>query len=378
MPRTSLPITCLLLLSVISGRALAWIRPTFEDAIVAERTELLVVAHLKAHTVKKVPHERQPGDGASWEHHATLVITDVLKGKCDKREIPVILHYGLKPVVRQGGIDSSRQVIEILDTGGNFRRLQVSDAGQDNLWFLRRRGGIYGREPGTGSFGIVDPEDVQPLALKQYFLCYFAADPVAAVKDYVRKNPDTAKRSTRYFDHLEIQSILTLKDPKRRYERLLPYFLRRATWNMKFEARDGIVACGPVAGERLKELFRNPAYHQFRQWVIGMWRDMEYRPAAPLLVDLLRQHEKFWAQQRLKEGWWSDETDPELTRRRQDVYGEVYTAVYTLRSFRDPQARDILEATRKQWTGIGFENTQIVEECDAALRELTTKKAAER
>lgn len=374
MLRTLLPVTCLPLLAVLSGRALAWLRVTYEDATVVERTELLVVAHIKPDSIKKVPHDRKPGEGASWEYHATLVITEVLKGKCDKREIPVILHYGLTPVVRDDKNNPTRQAVVIHDTGGSIiRRPLLNDASDDNLWFLRRRGGIYGREPGTGNFGVVDPEDVQPLALKRYFLCYLAANPAAAVKDYVRKNPDTAERAQRYFDHLEIQTILLLKDPAQRYERLLPYFLRRVTWNMKSEAGDGIVACGPVAGKRLKELLGNPAHHKFRQRIIRMWRDMGYQPAVPLLVDLLGQHDQFWARQRLEKGWWNDHSDPDLTRRRRDIYGEVYTAVYTLRSFRDPRARDVLEATRKRWTEIGFENTQIVEECEAALRELTAK-----
>lgn len=297
MLRTLLPVTCLLLLTVISGRALAWLRPTYEDATLVERTELLVVAHLKPDSIKKVPHDRKPGEGASWEHHATLVITDVLKGKCDKREIPVILHYGLTPVVQDHKNDPTRQAVVIHDTGGKGRLL-VNDARDDNLWFLRRRGGIYGREPGTGNYGVVDPEDVQPLTLKRYFLCYLATDPASAVKDYVRKNPDTAARATRYLDHLKIQAILVLKDPAQRYERLLPYFLGQVTWNMKSEAREGIIACGPVAGERLKALFGNPAHQRFRQQVIRMWRDMGYRPAAPLLVDLLRRHDQFWARQR--------------------------------------------------------------------------------
>lgn len=374
MLRTLLSVTCLLLPTIISGRALAWLRPTYEDATVVERTELLVVAHLKPDSIKKVPHERKPGEGASWEYHATLVIADVLKGKCDKREIPVILHYGLTPVVRDDSNNPSGKAVAIHDTGGSkMRSPPVNDACDDNLWFLCRRGGIYGREPGTGNYGVVDPEDVQPLALKRYFLCYLAADPTAAIKDYVRKNPDTAERAKRYFDHLEIQAILRLKDPAQRYERLLPYFLGRVTWNMKSEAGEGIVACGAVAGERLKKLFGNPAHQQFRQRIIRMWRDMGYRPAAPLLVDLLQQHDQFWARQRLEKGWWNDQPDSDLTRRRRDICGEVYTAVYTLRSFRDPRARDVLEATRKRWTEIPLENNLIVEECEAALRELTAK-----
>jgi hypothetical protein len=294
-----------------------------------------------------------------------LAVSAVLKGQCDEREIPVILHYGLTPVEIERGKGA---VVEIQDTGSHGGRLSVADAAADNLWFLRRRSGFFGREPGTGKFGVVDPEDVQPLALKDYFLCYLGRDPASAVKEYVRKHPDMAARAQRYFDHVEIQAVMRLGDPAERYERLLPYFLKQASWDMKFEASDGLVACGPVAGERLKALFANPAHASLRQQVIRLWRDMAYRPVAPLLIALLQQHERFWAQQRLEKGWWNDQTNPELTRRRQDIYGEVYTAVYTLRQLRDPRAREVLEAARARW--ITFENKQIAEECEAALREL--------
>jgi hypothetical protein len=139
---------------------------------------------------------------------------------------------------------------------------------------------------------------------------------------------------------------------------------------MKEEASDGIVTCGRTAGERLKDLFTDPKHSRFRGQIIHMWRDMGYRQIAPVLIDLLKQHDRFWKGQDLKKGWWSDWSDPELTRRRQDIYGEVYGAVYTLRSFCDPKAKDVLEITRKRWIAVDFDNKQIVEECEAALREL--------
>jgi hypothetical protein len=104
-----------------------------------------------------------------------------------------------------------------------------------------------------------------------------------------------------------------------------------------------------------------------------MWRDMGYRESTPLLIDLLKQHDRFWAEQRLQKGWWNDFSNPEQTERRRDIYGEVYAGVYTLRSFRDPSAKEVLELTRKRWSAINFDNKQIVEECDAALRELAAK-----
>jgi hypothetical protein len=355
----------------------AWERPTYEDATVVERSELIVVAHLKEGSVLKVFHAKPPNGGASWEYHATLVISTVLKGKCDKKEIPLIIHYGLSPHEESAGKDSPKNDIRIIDDGGSKASdIPVKNAGEDNLWFLRKRSGIYGREAGTGNYGIVDPEDLQPLESKPYFLLYLSENPEAAVKEYILKNPKMAERGKRYLDHLEVQRILKTEDPGKRYDALLPFFLNRTTWDMKGEVNDGMVTCGYLAGERLKTVFTDPKHHDLRYTIIRLWRDIGYRPIAPFLIDLLIQHDRFWKDQDLKKGWWNDWSDPELIKRRQDIYGEDYGAVYTLRSFGDPKAKDALEMTRKRWSAVEFDNKQIVEECEAALRELAAKEGA--
>jgi len=385
MIRTLTLLASLLLLVLWPNVAHAWLRPEYEDATVVERSELIVVAHLAEGSIQYVPHEKKPDEGASWEHHATLVITRVLKGKCDDKETPIIIHYGLTPVVggyvkrdsfmidlRGGGSDYPEGIVEIFDTGNSCqgRPSLVKDAREDNLWFLRRRSGLYGREAGTGNYGIVDPEDLRPREQEQYFLSYLSDDPERAVSDYVWRNFDVAERGKKYLDHLAVQRILKTEDPGKRYDGLLPFFLKRTTWNMKSEARVGIVACGAMAGERLKDVFEGPEYSGFRQEIIRMWRDMGYRQVVPLLMDLLKQHDRFWAEQHLQEGWWNDDVASEQTRRRREIYGEVYSGVFALRSFRDARAREVLEMTRERWKAINFDNTQIVEECEAALREL--------
>lgn len=78
---------CALLLYPIA--AAAWLRPQYEDATVVDRSELIVVAHIKPGSTEYVPHKKQPDEGASWEYHATLVVSEVLKGKCDDKEIPI-------------------------------------------------------------------------------------------------------------------------------------------------------------------------------------------------------------------------------------------------------------------------------------------------
>ena len=65
----------------------------------------------------------------------------------------------------------------------------------DNLWFLRRRSGTYGEEPSNGNFGIVDPGDLKPLALKSYILAYLSADPEQAVGHTMANNCRIRRRA---------------------------------------------------------------------------------------------------------------------------------------------------------------------------------------
>ena len=173
MIRTRILPIFLVLLVPCSNAAHALLRPSYEDATVVERSELIVVAHLKEDTIQYVPHKKKRHEGASWEHHALLVITEVLKGTCHRTGIPVIIHYGLTPVVggyvkrgsfminlRGGNKVYPRDIIETLDTGTRKGAPLVKDARDNNLWFLRKRSGPFGRKPGTGKYGIVDPEDL--------------------------------------------------------------------------------------------------------------------------------------------------------------------------------------------------------------------------
>ena len=96
---------------------------------------------------------------------------------------------------------------------------------------------------------------------------------------------------------------------------------------MKEEAGAGIVACGAKAGERLMGVFADPKYRNFRSQIIRMWGEMNYREIAPELIALLKEHDRFWAAQDLKKGWWNDDSKPDLTHQRQVIYGEVYDAI---------------------------------------------------
>ncbi|HEY3912855.1 MAG TPA: hypothetical protein VGN61_00095 [Verrucomicrobiae bacterium] len=367
----------------------AWLREFFEDEVIVQRSELIAVAHLKEGSIQYVPNKSNPPLG-SWEHNAILVITETIKGKSESNEIPVIIHYGLEPVIG-GKVEHGSSMmdvpgntknywtnpVQIFDTGNSIRKSKpiVEDASKDSIWFLRHLGGCLGREvESANNLGIVDPEDVQPLTLKEYFQAYLARNPEEAVKIYAAIHPEVAVRAQRYLNHLEVQRILKIEDPTARLDALLSHYLNNEQWDMKPEIRDGIIACGSIAGAKLIPMFNNSADSDFRDRIILLWRDMNCTNAAPILIQLLKDHDQFWVKQRLSANWWNTDPGSKLTGERRGNYGEIYDSVCALRRFHDPQAREAIELTKRRWETIRFDNPQIIEECDAALREMPGQK----
>jgi len=132
----------------------------------------------------------------------------------------------------------------------------------------------------------------------------------------------------------------------------------------------------PTSGRETQGSFsQDPKHKNFRYDIIRMWRDIGLsgehafaHRSAPTARSLLgRATPAEGMVERLLE------IPEHQTDRRRDIYGEVYAGVCALRAFRDPRAKEVLELTRKRWLAINFDNKQIVEECDAALREFVAK-----
>lgn len=373
---------------IFAQEAQAWLRGRVEDAVLIERSELIVVGRLDKESIKYIPHRSKPGTGHSHEHHAILIIAETLKGKIEEKQVPIVIHYGLTPIVggyikkdsfminlRGDRKDYPKDIIEIIDTGNSAHsdRPLVKDVGKDNLWFLRKRGGIHGEPSGKGKYSIEDPEELQPLSLKDYFLAYLSSAPKKAVAKQLKKNPNLARRIQRYLDHLEIQRILKIANPKTRTEKLLPYYLKRTSWGMKQEAREGIIACGKLSGACLRKVFDNPEHRKMRGDIILVWGKIGYKDCVGLLIDLLKEHDKFWARQKLAKDNWYSAKDPKVAARRREAHTEVYYSVYVLGQIGDHRAESAIRLTKRRWDVIP-NGSQIAEACDAALKGLREKK----
>lgn len=370
-------------------QASGWPRVPYEDAEFVERAELIVVGRLERESIQFILHRptHEPG-GQWWEHSAMLVIDQILKGRCETKTIPILIHYGLTPVAggrweheggmidlkRWHGINYPKENVTIVDTGNSIRKFTLGvDAAQNNLWFLRRLGGELGRVPDPRSdLGILDPEDVQPLGLKDYFLCYLSKDPESAVREQLQHSPETASRANRYLIVCELRRVAAIADAVLRVERALPYWTEKIHWKVTSDASKILVGAGKVAGPYLMSVYQDRPDR--RQDVISLWGQIRYDGCIDTLTDLLKTDDRFWKDQRLEKNWWNSDINAELNKVRRVRYCEDHEAVMALGKIGDPRAQEAVQVTRSRWTEIDFDNPQIIEACNAALRSFQARR----
>ncbi|MEO1083746.1 MAG: hypothetical protein AAFY88_05845 [Acidobacteriota bacterium] len=366
------------------GSTEAELRRTYEDFTVVERADLIVMATIMPKTIQKVSHQPEPRrTGMSWEHHATLVVSEVLKGSLGAeqgvletpRELPIVFDYGLGPSIGRApwkthdGRDPA-EVVEIVDYGNSvvsFTPL-IADAREDTLWLLRRQTGSRRQHSsGQGKLRLQDPEDVWSSAGRGVILAYLSEDPEGQIRQAVAAG-DPRPSSKRFLAHRELERIRQIDDLEKRFERLLPYFLDLARWNISWIAQDAMEECGAACAEDLENVFRDLEPGRVRNQIMAIWGDLQHRAAVPLLIEALEEGVRYFAADPSQEAGLSREQMSEKRRERNSARSDVLTATDTLSKMPDPSARAILEKTRDQWRS--FENDQIVEAAGQALGRL--------
>jgi hypothetical protein len=345
-------------LFLTAGPPNVWLRSSYPDAVVVQRSELIAEGVVRADSIR-----REEREDRSCVHHAVLSIHRILKGTGETKEIPILIHYGLTPIVRTEG------PIELWDTGNSAAspRPFIEDLGKSHLWFLRRRGGVYGREASTGDLGIVDPEDVKPLDHREYLQLYLTPDPESAVRKYLPNHPEFEPRARNFLDHCDILRILSSGKGAEQARLLLPYFLKRHEWNDQDEAGLALKSLGEPAGKILLDRYEERDFVKAREDILRLWGEMAFRPAVPRLIAVVEEQLVYWEKQDLQKGWWGRQGESQLTSERYANYGLLHSALIALGKICDSSARQAVRRTRSLWIQPRFGMEQIVEECDRTL-----------
>ena len=153
----------------------------YSDDVVVDRSELMVLAHVKEGSITKITLP------AKYEHRAVLILSRVIKGTLAAKEVPIIIHYGLLPVavsserymaMEQSVPEVVGEAVKIHEDNpseGFFR--SSGDVHQDQIWLLRHHRfpspkDHYDGGETTDLLGIWDPEDLQASANEQKLSSY--------------------------------------------------------------------------------------------------------------------------------------------------------------------------------------------------------------
>ena len=277
--------------------------------------------------------------------------------------------------------------------GGGLHSQICDDIHKDHI-FSFRTGAPNGAD-GKPSLGISRPQDTGPADLKLFYAAFLTASPRDTMRKYLDGEHALARACHLYLDPDDIKEICKIEDTAQRAEKLLPYLLYKETYNPREnddtvpnsetqptftdinnmrdnDARQQLILCGKGAGEKLVPIFLDPDYEEMRIEIMGMWRELDYKDATPLLVALLEKEDAWWSRQKVAGKEWWLPNPPDNGRARSWSQVRIEYAVKTLVSLRDPRAKEALLLTKKRWqnmTEIDPPNG-LAFLCDKALKEI--------
>jgi hypothetical protein len=257
------------------------------------------------------------------------------------------------PLSKEAIPANSILIYEVNDIPG---AVSLTDARQDQLWFLRRGDPEQRGPPTDRSLGVSSGQDIQPAELKTYYLAFLSDDPPKRIEELAKGNSALAQRSRDWLDHLEVEKICTVPDLPERARKLVTYFIhhdgepRKAT---DFEVTRHLWECGFAGAEVLRPYVDAPGYTEMQRDILSVWTTLHFPDAVPVLIGHLEKEEKFWASQ--------DPAEIAAAKARRDgkldahemarivSYAAICDAAEALIEYADPRSRPILETTLRRW-----------------------------
>ena len=209
--------------AVVNAAGAVWV----PDADLVDRAELIVVGHLEADSIQYI--HRQSGLEHFWEHHATLLVSEVIKGQCSSNNVPIIIPSGFVPIVggyvnhenhggfmmdiRRGNTNYPTNLLQIVRDGDSVAINEppaVEDGSKNNIWFLRRGHSILEETSiTTSSLGGMVCYEIQPLNMEEYFKLYLGPHRENALRTYAAKHSELAGRIQVNADYVASQQAAT-------------------------------------------------------------------------------------------------------------------------------------------------------------------------
>jgi hypothetical protein len=146
--------------------------------------QLVVLARVKENSLKNISHQ------SSFETHAVLLITRVIKGSVNVHELPIVIAYDAIPVPQSVinkspsfGADGDHDFPFLSPYSYNYSEpiplyefnadgptpKVIDDVRKENFWFLRPYQSMTGSKTDPGTLGLLDFRDVQPLSKETDF-----------------------------------------------------------------------------------------------------------------------------------------------------------------------------------------------------------------
>lgn len=382
--RLSMVALALLLLFPTSGAA--FIRmPTWDDVLV-DKSELIVIAHLKENRfeIAKDPLSSQPDRKVFF---TTLVVTQVLKGSAAAGDLRVGLHDPTYPTVltkgpvfvppQAGEHPDASAAVGVAAIMGTIFAVSTDDVRQDHIWFLSTvppyplRAADVAKEP-----GLWFPEGVQPVKLVPFYQAIMAGD-ADAVAAFADADPKSwwSHRVDFCQANLRVKEAAAIPDANARCDALLALFTQGNPYTPAgATALKDIMACGDLGAAKLVPVFEDAQNHELdRRAILNAWQQAGYKGAPPAIVRWLRNEDVWWSTKSVadmsfgaKDGQKGGDpyNDP-----RAVSFRNIYCSIEALGGNHNPEAALLVLQIRGRWQAAApFDsNNDLLKACDDAL-----------